>query len=285
MAFLRRTACGRSSGRALNVAADRAAHCMSSPLGPRTTPRGCSGRARHVAAAQRNCPRRPPTLRALSFPPRVQSIASAASARCGRPSRPATSGRSCRARASARRRRPAQASPHAPRRESTRQMVLAPAAPRPPLGPAVTLPLVISTPLHHHPSPPRTAMEAPASRRTRPSTRGAHGPPAASRHADRRRFRRGGQRAGRPADGRRRLAGRPPCRFWSRSAQHYRGARPEQQKAHALSGAARRARLGSWVGGRRRGGAVAAAAASARGVVHGEMFPLVRSDTGNRLNC
>ena len=82
-----------------------------------------------------------------------------------------------------------------------------------------------------------------------------------------------------------RLAGRPPCRFWSRSAQHYGGARPEQQKAHALSGAARRARLGSWVGGRRRGGAVAAAAASARGVVHGEMFPLVRSDTGNRLNC
>lgn len=151
MAFLRRTACGRSSGRALNVAADRAAHCMSSPLGPRTTPRGCSGRARHVAAAQRNCPRRPPTLRALSFPPRVQSIASAASARCGRPSRPATSGRSCRARASARRRRPAQASPHAPRRESTRQIVLAPAAPRPPLGPAVALPLVISTPHHHHP--------------------------------------------------------------------------------------------------------------------------------------
>ena len=151
MAFLRRTACGRSSGRALNVAADRAAHCMSSPLGPRTTPRGCSGRARHVAAAQRNCPRRPPTLRALSFPPRVQSIASAASARCGRPSRPATSGRSCRARASARRRRPAQASPHAPRREGTRQMVLSPAAPRPPLGPAVALPLVISTPHHHHP--------------------------------------------------------------------------------------------------------------------------------------
>ena len=283
MAFLRRTACGRSSGRALNVAADRAAHCMSSPLGPRTTPRGCSGRARHVAAAQRNCPRRPPTLRALSFPPRVQSIASAASARCGRPSRPATSGRSCRARASARRRRPAQASPHAPRREGTRQMVLSPAAPRPPLGPAVALPLVIATPHHHHPlSTPHgdggagePAHAAVDTRRARP----------AGCHADTRRFRRGGQRAGRPADGRRRLAGRPPCRFWSRSAQHYGGARPEQQKAHALSGAARRARLGSWVGGRRRGGAVAAAAASARGVVHGEMFPLVRSDTGNRLNC
>ena len=116
MAFLRRTACGRSSGRALNVAADRAAHCMSSPLGPRTT----------------------------------------------------------------------------------------------------------RTPHHHHPlSTPHgdggagePAHAAVDTRRARP----------AGCEPSRRQAALSARRAkGRPSGGRRRLAGRPPCRFWSRSAQHYGG--------------------------------------------------------------